>query len=78
MQNHTLSDLNAKLFNQLDRLEAINDAQALSFELNRARVLVSIAKSITDSKRLMLDVTKFADDCNTLPSSLPIAISSEL
>ena len=78
MQNHTLSELNAKLFNQLDRLEAITDSESLTFELNRARVLVNIAKSITNSKRLMLDVTKFADDCNTLPSSLPIMISSEL
>jgi hypothetical protein len=75
----TLTDLNAKLFDQLNRLDIDNlTPERLKLESERSKIVVSIAKEIIDNKRLMLEITKHADECNLPAKMLPISLSSEL
>lgn len=74
----TLSELNEKLFNQLDRLERDLTAEQMNFERDRAKILVGISKSIVENKRLMLEITKHADDCMLPPKELPASLRLEL
>lgn len=58
--SNTISDLNAALFKQLERLNAddMNDDQ-IKTEVERTRAVVDIAGSIVESAELVFAATKF-------------------
>ncbi len=74
----TLTDLNNRLFEQLDRISGDLTREQLQDECNRAKVVMGISKEIIDNKRLMLEITKHADECMMPSKSLPASLSSEL
>jgi hypothetical protein len=74
----TLTDLNNRLFDQLDRISGDLNREQLQDECNRAKIVMGISKEIIDNKRLMLEITKHADECNLPAKSLPLSLSSEL
>ena len=60
---NTLLDLNNHLFAQLERLsDESTTGEALKEEVNRAKAVTSVAKSITDTAALQLEATKFTTD----------------
>lgn len=76
---NSLTDLQDVLFDQLDRLSEIEkDDDTLTFELNRSKAITSISKEIIDSKRLMLEVTKYADECNMPKKEMPENLRLEI
>ncbi len=74
----TLTDLNNRLFEQLDRISGDLNQTQLRDECHRAKAITGIAKEIIDNKRLMLEITKHADECNLPSKMLPASLSSEL
>lgn len=58
---NTLLDLNNHLFEQLERLNDVEDDR-LKDEIERARAVTGIAKSVVDTGKLVLDAEKFSDD----------------
>lgn len=74
----TLTDLNARLFEQLDRISGELTREQLADECSRAKVIMGISKEIIDNKRLMLEITKHADECMLPTKSLPVSLSNEL
>lgn len=76
---NSLTDLQNVLFDQLDRLSEITkDDDIAAFEINRTKSLTSISKEIIDSKRLMLEITKYADDCNMPKKEIPTNLRLEV
>ena len=75
---NTLTDLNSILFNQLARIDGEMTREQLVDECTRAKVVMGISKEIIDTKRLMLEITKHADECMLPTKSLPISLSNEL
>lgn len=74
----TLSDLNSRLFEQLDRLGGDMSKEQLEFEMNRSKIVMGISKEIIDGKRLMLELTKHADECAAHPRTLPESFRADL
>lgn len=74
----TLTELNQKLFDQLMRLDGKLSPEQLAFEFNRAKIVMGISKEIIDNKRLMLEITKHADECNLPKKELPETLRLEL
>jgi len=74
----TLTDLNNRLFDQLDRISGDLTREQLQDECHRAKIVMGISKEIIDNKRLMLEITKHADECNLPAKMLPASLSSEL
>ena len=71
----TLIDLNNHLFAQLERLSDEDiKGEKLSEEIDRARSIAVIAKTIIENGNLVLDAKKFRDNRmdadNTLPKML--------
>lgn len=69
---NTLGDLNAHLFEQLERL---NDnelkGEELKEEISRAKAISDVAAKIIENGRLVLEAQKFADDKWDAERSLP-------
>lgn len=76
--NNSLTNLNETLFEQLSRLNSAKTQDDLAFELNRAKAITGISKEIIDGKRLMLEITKHADDCNLPTKEMPQTLRLEL
>lgn len=74
----TLTDLNAKLFEQLNRITGELTREELNDEIARSKIVTGISKEIIDNKRLMLEITKHADECMMPLKSLPHSLSNEL
>lgn len=72
MTKNTLVDLNNHLFAQLERL---NDEEIkgdeLQEELQRAKVISDVARSIVKNGNLILQVHKFKDESLDLNNQLP-------
>jgi hypothetical protein len=75
---NTLTDLNSILFEQLSRISGDMTREQLADECARTKVVTSLSKEIIDTKRLMLEITKHADECMLPTKSLPIGLSNEL
>ena len=69
---NTLLDLNNHLFAQLERLsdEELKGEQ-LSEEMNRARAISTIAKTIIENGNLVLDANKFRGNSMDADIALP-------
>lgn len=66
---NSLADLNAYLFDELDRItnDDLND-QELQLEISRANAVTKVAESITNSAQLQLDVMKHLDEYGYNPA----------
>jgi len=63
MTKNTLSDLSNHLFAQLERLnDEDTTGETLEEEIERAKAISSIAKSVIDNGKLALEAEKFMDD----------------
>ena len=78
MASNKLEDLNDMLFNQLVRLDKddISDDE-LKKEVDRSKAMNSVAHTIVDNARAVLDATKFMDSRTDLNSNLPHMIGVE-
>lgn len=78
MASNKLEDLNDMLFNQLVRLDKddISDDE-LKKEVDRSKAMNSVAHTIVDNARVVLDATKFMDSRTDLNSNLPYMIGVE-
>lgn len=74
----TLTDLNNRLFEQLDRISGDLTKEQLEFEMNRSKIVMGVSKEIIDGKRLMLELTKHHDTCESHPRTLPESIRADL
>lgn len=72
MASNRLEDLNNMLFNQLVRLDKddISDDE-LKKEVDRTKAMNSVAHTIVDNARVVLDATKFMDGRIDSNSKLP-------
>jgi len=62
MAKQNLADLNGYLFEQLDRLNDDNlKGEELNAEIERARSVAGVAKTVIDNARLVLSVQKSYD-----------------
>ena len=69
---NTLIDLNNHLFAQLERLSDEElKGEALSEEIDRAKSISVIAKTIIDNGSLVLDAKKFRDNRMDIDNNLP-------
>ncbi len=69
---NTLIDLNNHLFAQLERLSDEElKGEALSEEIDRAKSIAVIAKTIIDNGSLVLDAKKFRDNRIDIENNLP-------
>ena len=69
---NTLIDLNNHLFAQLERLSDEElKGEALSEEIDRAKSIAVIAKTIIDNGSLVLDAKKFRDNRMDIDNNLP-------
>lgn len=69
---HNLSDLNAHLFAQLDRLSGELTPEKIEEEAKRAQAIVAVADKITDNARLQLGAAKlFAEHGREVLPMLP-------
>lgn len=69
---NTLGDLNNHLFAQLERLsEEELTGEKLQEEINRARVIASVASQIIANGSLMLEARKFQDDKMNIDLAIP-------
>ena len=74
---HSLSDLNAYLFDSLDRLT--NDSltgDELAQEIQRSKAVTATAGAIVENAKIILDASKFAKEydikvSDVLPAALP-------
>ena len=78
MASNRLEDLNDMLFNQLVRLDKddISDDE-LKKEVDRSKAMNSVAHTIVDNARVVLDATKFMDSRIDPNSNLPHMIGVE-
>lgn len=78
MASNKLEDLNDMLFNQLVRLDKddISDDE-LKKEVDRSKVMNSVAHTIVDNARVVLSAAKFMDDRINPNSKLPHMIGVE-
>ena len=78
MASNKLEDLNDMLFNQLVRLDKddISDDE-LKKEVDRSKAMNSVAHTIVDNARVVLDAAKFMDNRIDLRSNLPHMIGFE-
>lgn len=78
MASNKLEDLNDMLFNQLVRLDKddISDDE-LKKEVDRSKAMNSVAHTIVDNARVVLDATKFMDNRTDLRSKFPHMIGVE-
>lgn len=79
MASNRLEDLNDMLFNQLVRLDKddISDDE-LKKEVDRSKAMNSVAHTIVDNARVVLDASKFMDSRTDLRSNLPHMIGVEV
>ena len=69
---NTLSDLNAKLFEQMDKLSKENITQEeLDKEIARSESMIKIANVIISNGDLALRAAKFKDDMLNIDNKLP-------
>jgi len=69
---NTLSDLNAKLFEQMDKLSKENITQEeLDKEIARSESMIKIANVIISNGDLALRAAKFKDDMLNADNKLP-------
>lgn len=59
-----LAGVNDALFRELERLEAVDaaDAEAMSLEIDRARAVRDVASTVLDNGRLVLEVARAGTD----------------
>ena len=78
MASNRLEDLNDMLFNQLVRLDKddISDDE-LKKEVDRSKAMNSVAHTIVDNARVVLDASKFMDSRTDMRSNLPHMIGVE-
>lgn len=70
--SNTLSDLNAKLFEQLDNLSKEDmTSEELEKEINRGEAMIKIAGVIIANGELALRAAKFKDDMMDATAKLP-------
>lgn len=70
--SNTLSDLNAKLFEQLDNLSKEDmTSEELEKEINRGEAMIKIAGVIIANGELALRAAKFKDDMMNADNKLP-------
>lgn len=55
-----IASVNEVLFRQLDRLEAVksDDAESMRAEIDRAKAVEGIARTVIDNGKLVLDVAR--------------------
>ena len=71
-----LSDLNNHLFEELERLNDDDlDDKKLEFEVNRAKAMTNIAKSIIDNANIALEAKKHFDNMG-IASAVPEILQS--
>lgn len=69
---NTLSDLNAKLFEQMDKLNKENmNVEELEKEIARGEAMIKIANVIISNGDLALRAAKFKDDMMNTDNKLP-------
>jgi len=69
---NTLSDLNAKLFEQMDKLSKENmNVEELEKEIARGEAMIKIANVIISNGDLALRAAKFKDDMMNTDNKLP-------
>lgn len=69
---NTLNDLNAKLFEQMDKLSKEDITQEeLEKEIARSESMIKIANVIIDNGDLALRAAKFKDDMLNVDNKLP-------
>lgn len=69
---NTLSDLNAKLFEQMDKLSKENmNVEELEKEIARSESMIKIANVIISNGDLALRAAKFKDDMLNVDNKLP-------
>lgn len=69
---NTLSDLNAKLFEQMDKLSKDDITyEELEKEINRSDSMIKIATVIINNGELALKAAKFKDDMMDATAKLP-------
>ena len=65
MTQNKLTDLNNILFETLEKLnddERVFNEDNLEQEIQRSKAITSVAKTVIDNAKLMLDATKHADE----------------
>lgn len=68
----TLSDLNMKLFEQIDNLSKKNITdEELSREINKTEAIVKVANVIINNGELALKAVKFKDDMMDANTKIP-------
>jgi len=70
--NKTLSDLNEKLHEQLNRL-CNSQGEELKAEIERTRAVSGIAREIVDNAKLVLEAQRCLGGKNTTPKLLGIS-----
>ena len=72
-QGNTINGLTNRLFEQLDRLSAVDvkDKDALRAEVDRSRAVDDIAKTIIDSAGTMLTAARMSAELNKVAVELP-------
>ena len=69
---NTLSDLNSKLFEQMDKLSKDDITQEeLDKEINRSETMIKLATAIISNGELALKAAKFKDDMMDATAKLP-------
>lgn len=69
---NTLMDLNAKLFEQMDKLSKEDISQEeLDKEINRSETMIKLATVIISNGELALKTAKFKDDMMDATARLP-------
>jgi phage protein len=69
---NTLSDLNAKLFEQMDKLSKDDITyEELEKEINRSETIIKLAGVIINNGELALKAAKFKDDMMDATAKLP-------
>lgn len=72
MASNNLQDLNDMFFNQMVRLDGDNiDSKKLEKEIERAKAMNSIASTIVNNARVVLDACKFSDTRENYNAKLP-------
>ena len=76
---NALSDLNNILFKEVQRLsDGENlDAEKLKMEIERAKAIGDISKTIIENARLQLEVVRFSENANMATGLLPDVLQNK-
>ena len=76
---NALSDLNNILFQEVQRLsDGENlDAEKLKMEIERAKVIGDVSKTIIENARLQLEAVRFSENANMATGLLPDVLQNK-